>query len=266
MGLEALMLDQRPVFGEISFMGEQFFCDHEGCLYWPDKKCLIVSDLHLEKGAAMASRGALVPPYDSAETLQRLSRCIDRWQPQMVICLGDSFHRDDSADNLPESCREQLKNIMTGHKWVWIAGNHDRSHPVRLGGIGVEEFKIGPIIFRHEQSRHDPQQSDQPNGGQRDLFGNPPNNATTEIPCSSIGEISGHLHPVATIHRRAKRLRRRCFIADPHRLIMPAFGAYTGGLNVRNEAFSGLFDLGQLHVWMLGRGRVYKISANHLSN
>ena len=237
-------IEERPTYGEIDFMGQQFFCDHEGAMYWPDKDCLIVSDLHLEKGAALASRGSLIPPYDTGATLLRLAKCLDHWQPKTVICLGDSFHREDSAYHLPACYHHQLKALMENRKWIWIAGNHDPHPPAVLGGINLEEIAIGSMIFRHEQvfSR-----------GQADLFEN------------LNGEISGHLHPVAIIRRQAKRMRRRCFASDQRRLIMPAFGAFTGGLSVLGKAFSGLLDRHKLHVWMLGNQRVYKISGAQLS-
>ncbi len=236
MNLEAAALEQRPAFGDISLLGEHFYCDHDGALFWPKENLLIVSDLHLEKGAAMAAHGAMLPPYDTLATLQLLAGCIERWQPQTVISLGDSFHRKNSAENLPDHYRNHLKNMMQSLKWIWIGGNHDPDAPAGLGGEFAEELSVGPLHFRHEQSVD-----------------------------SSIGEISGHLHPKATIQRRGKRMSRRCFVSDGQRLIMPAFGAFTGGLNIRDAAFSELLDEQQLQIWMLGRSQVYKISARHLS-
>ena len=220
--------------GEIIFMGQQFLCDHEGALYWPAKECLIVSDLHLEKGKAMAGTGSLVPPYDTKITLQRLNECLAKWKPKKVISLGDSFHRDDSAQNMTSSDRETIQQMSCKYQWTWISGNHDPIAPEELGGTSAEELSFGEIIFRHEQQ------------------------------ADAIGEISGHLHPAARIKQRGKNLRRRCFASDGARLIMPAFGAYTGGLNIGNQAFKGLFDNAKLQVWMLGRDRVYQISASQL--
>ena len=244
----ALKFEQPVNYGEINFLGQHFFCDFQGSLFWPQQNCLIVSDLHLEKGVAMASLGNLVPPYDTGETLARLSQCVERWKPDTVICLGDSFHRKDSAKNLPRCYQKQLVKLMENKQWIWIAGNHDPSPPAHLGGINTDEIRIGPIRFCHEQ------QFDKLNKKSR-----------TEMFDNSRGEISGHLHPVAIIQRRTKRLRRRCFAADQQRLIMPAFGTFTGGLSVRNEAFCELFDEDHLHVWMLGHQRVFKISASQLS-
>ena len=220
--------------GEIIFMGQQFLCDHEGALYWPEQECLIVSDLHLEKGKAMAGTGSLVPPYDTKITLQRLSDCLAKWKPNTVISLGDSFHRDDSAQNLTASDREIIQQMSSKYQWVWISGNHDPVAPAGLGGSAVDELAIGEIVLRHEQQ------------------------------IDALGEISGHLHPSARIRQRGKNLRRKCFASDGTRLIMPAFGAYTGGLDIGNQAFEGLFDNTKLQVWMLGRDRVYQISASQL--
>ena len=256
MGLQAIKDEELPDYGKINFMGEQLYCDHGGALFWLRKNCLIVSDLHLEKGAAMAARGTLVPPYDTGDTLDRLEKSVAFWKPETIISLGDSFHRHDSANKLPTCYRARLENIVNNCRWIWIAGNHDPHAPTHMGGINLDEFNLGPINFRHQQrrllSRSAMAGADETNI-QGDLF---------EI---HTGEISGHLHPAAIIHRQGKRLRRRCFAADHQRLIMPAFGAYTGGLNVKSQPFHGLFDTPNLCVWMLGRERVYKISGSRLS-
>ncbi len=220
--------------GEINFLGEQLFCDREGGLFWPRKSMLIVSDLHLEKGAALAARGQMLPPYDTAATLSRLKKCIDFWQPEKIISLGDSFHRDDSAMKLPALFQQQIIKLTEQYHWVWIAGNHDPSAPVDLGGNSVEALREGPFHFVHEQ---------------KDQCG---------------GEISGHLHPVAIVRQRGKKLRRRCFAVDQNRMILPAFGAFTGGLNILSDPFNGLFDCDDLRVWMMGSAGVYKMGVQQL--
>ena len=231
--MEALSIDQGPNHGEITIKGQQFFCDHQGALYWPKEECLIVSDLHLEKGAAMAARGVFSPPYDTSATLARLENCIAHWQPRSVICLGDSFHKNDSADDLLEQHRTQIRLLTQRYNWIWVTGNHDPDAPACLGGESADDVNIGQITFRHEQ-----------------------------LASGFSGEISGHLHPAAKLLRRGKQLRRRCFASDGERLIMPAFGAFTGGLDLSNSAFEGMFDQNKLHIWMLGRVRVYEISAS----
>ena len=234
--MATLAINQNPGLGEISFINEQFFCDHDGALFWPKQNCLIVSDLHLEKGAAMAARGLFAPPYDTQATLDRLQNCIARWNPKMVISLGDSFHREDSADNLPSEHSARISDITQSLDWVWITGNHDPKAPDHLGGRSTQELRIGQITFRHEQQRTD-----------------------------YTGEISGHLHPAAKLVRRGRTLRKRCFASDGKRLIMPAFGAFTGGLDLSHAAFSGLLDNENLQVWMLGRDQVYEICAKYLT-
>lgn len=244
MQMEPQTAETKTTFGNILFRDEQFFCDHEGGLFWPKHNCLIVSDLHLEKGAAMAAGGYLIPPYDTGETLIKLRSCIERWKPEKVICLGDSFHRDDSASSLPLLYRVQLSELMQAKDWVWISGNHDPNSPAELQGNCHEELAIGPLIFRHEQV------------GEQ---------AGDNLFAGQYGEISGHLHPCAVIHRRNKRLRRRCFVSDNRRLILPAFGAFTGGLNIYHKAYWGLFDQDELRVWMLGQKQIYELSGSQLS-
>ncbi len=242
--MEPAAAELETTFGKILFLGEQFYCDHEGGLFWPKHNCLIVSDLHLEKGAAIAAGGCLIPPYDTGATLLKLRRCIERWRPEKVICLGDSFHRDDGASSLPLQYRVQLSELMQGKDWIWICGNHDPNGPAELQGNCQEELTIGSLHFRHEQVS-------EPAGN--DLF------------ARQTGEISGHLHPCAVIHRRNKRLRRRCFVGDHQRLILPAFGAFTGGLNINHEAYAGLFDQDNMRVWMLGQNQVFELSGSQLS-
>ncbi|WP_421880890.1 ligase-associated DNA damage response endonuclease PdeM [Pacificispira sp.] len=188
----------------------------DGALYWPDRETLIVADLHLEKGSAFASAtGQMLPPYDSRATLTALRQAMAATRPKRVICLGDSFHDVRAAARLTPQDRDQLVGLTRQCDWVWIAGNHDPAPPADLGGIVMEEAVDGPLVFRHEAS-----------------------------PQAGAGEISGHFHPKAAVETRARRLSARCFVEDSRRLILPAFGAYTGGLNVWDTAISGLFPKG----------------------
>jgi DNA ligase-associated metallophosphoesterase len=221
--------------GEIEFAGEEAVCDHSGALYFPALRLLAVSDLHLEKGSAMARRGALVPPYDTASTLAALKIVIDRYQPRAVISLGDSFHDGWGAERLPVQFKLSLLNLMVGRDWFWVAGNHDPEAPKDLPGSTVTEIAVGDMHFRHEPSRK-------------------------ALP----GEIAGHLHPCARIVQRGKSVRKRCFAADGARIIMPAFGAYTGSLNVLDEAYRGLFNLERLIAYMIGDSRIFPIAGHRL--
>jgi DNA ligase-associated metallophosphoesterase len=215
--------------------GERLTCDWAGCLFWPDEETLIVSDLHLEKGSSFARKGQLMPPYDTAATLTRLAQRLAVWQPKRVISLGDSFHDEHAHQRLPEKYLAQLTDMMSGKEWIWISGNHDPVTPEELGGKGAKEVLIGSLTFRHE-----------PQSG------------------ASHGEISGHLHPFGKIVRRNRSVRRPCFVSDGSRMILPSFGAYTGGLNIRHSAFDGLFDQTRLSAVLLGKKRVFHISARNL--
>ncbi|WEK51791.1 MAG: ligase-associated DNA damage response endonuclease PdeM [Candidatus Kaistia colombiensis] len=195
----------------------------EGALWWPDERTLVVADLHLEKGSAFARRGQMLPPYDTMATLRRLSALLARMAPSRVIALGDSFHDRNGGDRLNEVDRASLRTMTASAEWIWIAGNHDPEPPRDLGGWATRELSIGPLTFRHE-----PRLDARP------------------------GEIAGHLHPSARVVGRGRSIRRRCFAADGKRLVLPAFGALAGGLNVLDEAFLPLFDGRAFHAWVLG--------------
>lgn len=215
--------------------GEAAMFDASGALFVPAHDLLVVSDLHLEKGSSLARRGTLLPPYDTAATLARLQAAVHRHAPRIVVCLGDSFHDAGGSARLPEVFRGMLNAMMAGRDWLWISGNHDPDAPEGVGGDAVREVALGRLVLRHEPSR-----------------------------AAREGEIAGHLHPGARIVRRGRSLRRRCFVTDGHRLVMPAFGSYTGSLNVLDSAFAGLFQGEGLVAHMLGASRTYAIAADML--
>jgi hypothetical protein len=216
----------------ISLAGVTLVADPAGAIYWPDEKLLAVADLHLEKGSAFAARGVLLPPYDTAATLARLARLIERYSPSLVIALGDSFHDGGGPSRLSDASRGALTALQRGRDWVWMAGNHDPDPAENIGGRFADVLALGALTFRHEPS---PRQSD--------------------------GEIAGHLHPLARIARRGRAVSRRCFACDGRRLVMPAFGAYAGGLNVRDRAIVSLFGALSFTAHMLGEGRLYAVPA-----
>ncbi|MBK5198353.1 MAG: ligase-associated DNA damage response endonuclease PdeM [Methyloceanibacter sp.] len=201
-----------------------------GALYWEAEDTLLVADLHLEKGAAFAALGMLIPPYDTRTTLQRLGKVIREVEPSRVVALGDSFHRSELAENLAADDLKLLTRLQQGREWYWICGNHDPFLPPCVGGTVCTTLTICGVTLRHEPSDH---------GLSR--------------------EIAGHLHPVARIARRGAVIRRRCFATDGNRLVMPAFGAYAGGLNVLDQAFGPLFLRHRLEAWMMGRADVYPV-------
>jgi DNA ligase-associated metallophosphoesterase len=209
----------------------EFVIDSVGALVWPERGLVAVADLHLEKGSSFAQRGVLLPPYDTAATLDRLAGLLARYAPRIVIALGDSFHDGRGPGRLGDADRTTLARLQRGRDWVWIAGNHDPDPPDGVGGHFVPEFRVSSITFRH-----------QPTG-------------------TINGEIAGHLHPVARVARHGRAVSRRCFAGDGTRLVMPAFGAYAGGLNVRDRAFTRVFSTLAFTAHMLGARRVYSVAA-----
>ena len=211
--------------------GVGFVADLSGALYWEERRLLVVSDLHLEKGSSFAARGVLLPPYDTAATLGRLAAANARHDPRMVIALGDSFHDRDAHNRLSEPDRGAIAAMQAGREWIWIAGNHDPALPSDLGGIIASEVCIGPIAFRHQ-------------------------------PSGAFGEIAGHLHPKARVAARGRATERRCFVSDGERAVMPAFGAYAGGLSIRDEAFTRIFGAPDFMAHVLGDNRLHAIVAS----
>lgn len=208
-----------------------FVADFSGALFWEERSLLVVSDLHLEKGSSFASRGVLLPPYDTVATLSRLAAVIARHDPRQVIALGDSFHDRDAHARLSEPDREALAALQMRRNWIWISGNHDPALPPSLGGVVATEVAIGPIVFRHE-------------------------------PTGAAGEIAGHLHPKARVPTRGRSIERRCFASDGERAVMPAFGAYTGGLSIRDAAFARIFGSPGFMAHVLGDNRVHAFAAS----
>lgn len=221
----------RPCAEPICLAGVELVADPAGVLYWPGERILAVSDLHLEKGSSYAERGILLPPYDTEATLARLADVISRYGPRLVIALGDNFHDGKGALRMCAKGREALSRLQRGRDWVWVAGNHDPEPADGIGGTFAEALALGPLSFRHE-------------------------------PAKGIvnGEIAGHLHPLARIAQRGHTLRRRCFASDGKRTIMPAFGAFAGGLNVLHRAFGEVFGAFRFTAYMLGSQRLYPVN------
>jgi uncharacterized protein len=205
--------------------------DLSGALFWEEQRLLVVSDLHLEKGSSYAARGVLLPPYDTAATLGRLSAVIARHDPRTVIALGDSFHDREAHGRLSAANRDAIAGLQVRRDWIWISGNHDPALTPDLGGVVASEVAIGPIAFRHE-------------------------------PTGAVGEIAGHLHPKARVSTRGRSMERRCFASDGERAVMPAFGAYTGGLSIRDAAFAKIFQTLGFMAHVLGDNRLHAITAS----
>ncbi len=220
----------------VSVHGSMFTVQREGALWHEDERVLIVADLHLEKGSAFAERGrGLLPPYDTGATFALLATLIDRLDPACVVALGDSFHDSRAGERMHERDIETLCALQTGRDWLWVKGNHDPDPPSCVSGEWHGEFRLGPCVMRHEPAAGD-----------------------------APGEIAGHLHPVAKIVVRGESVRRRCVVSDGRRAILPAFGVYAGGLNVRDRAFDGLFRGETLSAWMLGASGIYLMPGERL--
>ena len=215
--------------------GAMLRADATGALFWPEQSLLVVADLHFEKGSHFARKGQLLPPYDTRETLDRLEGEVDRLSPRRLVFLGDSFHDRRAEGRLAAGDAARLTALARGRDLVWVAGNHDADGPRGLPGETLAELSLAGLSLRHE-----PRSGRQP------------------------GEVCGHLHPAAKVRSPRGAVRRRCFATDAERLILPAFGAYAGGLNVRDGAFLGLFSRPPL-AGALGRARVHAIGWRSLA-
>jgi DNA ligase-associated metallophosphoesterase len=199
----------------------------EGALWIESARALVVSDLHLEKGSSFARDGQMLPPYDTHATLARTAALMDRLAPEIVVSLGDSFHDGGGPARMGASDRALLQALTERADWVWIEGNHDSRCAETIGGVVRESLMIGALTLRHAPKV-----------------------------AAAPGEIAGHLHPCARVAGRGRSVRRRCFAYDGVRLVMPAFGAFTGGLNICDDAFAPLFPNGALAL-VMGKDRVH---------
>lgn len=215
--------------------GEPLLADPSGALFWPAEATLILADLHLEKGSSFAPGGSLLPPYDTRATLARIAALVRGYQPRRVICLGDTFHDGAAGARLHTADSDVLRRLVARHEWIWIAGNHDPMPSDTFGGHVYERIEHGKLVFTHEARRG-----------------------------AAAGEISGHFHPTASLRLRAGRMTARCFVGDAQRIILPAFGAFTGGLDVFDPAIRRLFPDG-FQVYALGREKVVSIASDRVA-
>lgn len=223
------LLKNRHMNSEIGLLGMAAVLDLSGALYLADEDTLLVADLHFEKGSFFAKRGMLLPPYDTRATMAILRETIVRIDPRRVIALGDSFHDIGGPGRLGDEERTTLAAVQQGRDWVWIAGNHDHTLPESVGGQVLKDMSIGTLTLRHE-----PQEG-------------------------AHGEIAGHLHPIGKVAMRGRSTRRRCFLTDGSRCIMPAIGVYTGGLNACDAIYKPLFPKG-FTAHLIGTERIFAIS------
>ena len=217
---------------KIVLAGVELIPDLSGALYVPSHEALIIADLHLEQGTSLARRGIHVPPFDTALTLDLLEQVVASSQVRRLIFLGDSFHDGEGEARLDEAHVKRLRTITRTYETFWICGNHDPQPPQAIGGQGADVIALGPLILRHAPSK-------------------------TEF------EIAGHLHPGCGINQRGRRIYGKCFVVDDKRLVMPAFGAYTGGLSVTSRAFNHLFH-DDAFAFMIGRNAIHKFPLSRM--
>lgn len=210
----------------LHFAGHRLLLDPLGAVVWPDEHLIAVADLHLEKGSAAARRGQLVPPWDTGHTLDRLHRLLRTWQPRTVVALGDSFHDTNGPARMASGDAARLRAMADAAHFVWVGGNHDPAPTHGLPGLALDEWTHRGLTFRHEA---------RPGAG---------------------AELCGHHHPKAGAPTRGGRVTRPCFVADARRIMLPALGAYTGGLDVAHPAIARLFPRGG-RAFLLGQDRLF---------
>jgi uncharacterized protein len=221
----------------ITLNGLDFIPDLSGALYVPDFKTLLIADLHLEKASNIARRGVHLPPYDTRVSLLQLTAVLEAARPQQVIFLGDSFHDNEARERIDEADLATLRKMTAQTDTIWITGNHDPLPPQDIGGRIVDEILLGAIRLRHEP----------------------------KILAADEFEVAGHLHPGAGVIQRGRCVRCKCFIGDAQRIIMPAFGSFTGALGISSKPFKDLFAPKTSHVWMLGDKAIYKLPVARVS-
>ena len=219
---------------DLTLAGEATRLLPSGALVLTARAVLVVADLHLEKGSAFARRGQLLPPLDTRETLRRLALDVQAEAPRQILFLGDAFRDREASRRMSDPDRDALEALAQSASLVWITGNHDPEPDADLPGEAADEVRLGDLVLRHEPH-----------------------------PGTAPGEIAGHLHPCARIATPRGAVRRRCLVTDGERAVLPAYGAFTGGLNVLDPAFAGLFARPPI-VAALGDSRVHAAGARSL--
>ena len=189
-----------------SFCGIELAALAQGALYWPGRRALLVADLHLEKASWFAKGGQMLPPYDTLATLADLTALAAATAAEEIWCLGDSFHDSEGCERLPAEAREMLTALTGATRWTWVVGNHDPAFSDACGGRIVDEAEIDGVVLRHQAESAEPRP-----------------------------ELSGHFHPKQRILRHGRMVSRRCFVAGTSKLILPAFGSLTGGLDAQHR-------------------------------
>ncbi len=212
--------------------GAELTLDPSGAVWWPERSTLVLADLHLESGPDSANGGRLLPPHGARATVKRLAVVLRRYRPRRVLALGAGYRED--SERIEAANLAVLAPLTAEREWLWIAGDHDAPALPAPGGPARAELALEPLVFRHRPA---------------------------EGPAA--GEVCGQLHPKAAVRVRGRRISGRCFVTDGARLVMPAFGAYTGGLDALDPAIAGLFE-GQVRVYLIGRDTIYLFAAERL--
>jgi uncharacterized protein len=231
--VSAALAKPKTVTSDVALSGAAATLDITGALYLADADVLVAADLHLEKGSSFAERGQMLPPYDTHATLAALADAVARFAPRTVVALGDSFHDVRGPERLDRADRDAISRLQAGREWIWVTGNHDHTLPGHIGGTVTAEIEVAGLTLRHEPLV---------DGG---------------------AELAGHLHPVGKVAMRGRSVRRRCFVTDGTRCLLPALGAYAGGLNVCDAVFKPLFPQG-FTAHLIGDGRLFAIGRNML--
>lgn len=211
-----------------SFADHAFAAMPEGALYWPSRRALFVADLHFEKASWFASHGQMLPPYDSFATLAALEAVVAACDPAEIWCLGDSFHDRRGCERLPAAVQSGLRTMTAARRFVWITGNHDAGMIDRCGGEVMGEARIGDLVLRHEADPHE-----------------------------TAPELSGHWHPKLRVAVRGRLVARRCFVASTRKLVLPAFGSLTGGLDATHPELMRAVG-GRAHALVAAGGRLLR--------
>ncbi|MEE4208844.1 MAG: ligase-associated DNA damage response endonuclease PdeM [Parvularcula sp.] len=219
--------------GTMTLAGHQLVLDCSGALLLPDEGVLVVSDLHFEKGSHFARKGQFLPPYDTRATLDALERLMRLCRPRTVVSLGDAFHDKDAEGRMDEADAERLENLCRAARFLWVLGNHDPHPPARFSGHAEQTVEVAGLVLTHE-----------PDG-------------------SDGWNLAGHLHPCAVATKNGRGVRRPAFVHDGSRMVLPAFGAFTGGLNVLDPAFAEVFP-GGFQAHLCGQSRVYAVPRRSL--
>ncbi|ADM08641.1 hypothetical protein PB2503_02822 [Parvularcula bermudensis HTCC2503] len=216
----------------LTLCGVEVWLDPAGALVVPGESLVVVSDLHLEKGSHFAARGQFLPPYDTAKTLRRVAAVVSTYGPATILSLGDLFHDPQAEHRMLAEDVASLRSLCEGCEWVFVLGNHDPLPPALFKGAAHDEVTVGPLHFVHE-------------------------------PDPRPGSVAGHLHPCAVVEREGRRVRRPCFVHDGERMILPAMGAFAGGLNVLSPAVRSVFPVDMATV-LCSRDRTYRVPPHAL--